>query len=78
MNHYKIRLAPQPSTREEMWKITEDGKDLEKKAMEVKINVKSYTEESNETVPDRFGRFERWYIACDGIGRWDDKTFVIT
>lgn len=77
MPHYRIRLALQPSPRDEMWKITQDGQDLEKKARDVQINVPVYTEEATEATPDRFGRYERWYVACDGQGRWQGLDYII-
>jgi hypothetical protein len=76
MNHYIIRLNVQPCDNQFMWRIWENGTEI-KNASKVLINVPSYTETSIETDPDRFGRFERNNIACDGYATWDDTILSI-
>ena len=76
-HHYVIRLNVQPCEAQFMWRVFEDNKELTP-ASQVLINVPSYTETSTELEPDRFGRFERNNIACDGVGRWDKSVFIIS
>lgn len=78
LKHYKLRLAPQPQPEDKMWKIIEDDVEIEQYAENIIVETTSYTEASNESYPDRFGRLKKWYIVCDGIGRWKGKTFLIT
>lgn len=66
MNHYVIRLNVQPCEKQFMWRIWENGVELDC-AEQVLIEVPSYTETTTENEPDRFGRYERNNIACDGF-----------
>ncbi len=75
-NHYVIRLNVQPCEQQFMWRIWENNKELNN-ASQVVINVPSYTETTVESEPDRFGRYERNNIACDGIGKWNNSIFEI-
>ena len=75
--HYIIRLNVQPCAPEVMWRIFEDGKELEQKAAHVDILVPSYTEMTVEDYPDRFGRYEKYNIACDGIAVWQGSRVSI-
>ena len=76
MNHYAIRLNVQPCDQQFMWRIWENGVELEH-AEQVKIQVPSYTETTKENEPDRFGRYERNNIACDGYLRRDGNLAII-
>ena len=76
MNHYVIRLNVQPCDQQFMWRIWENGMDLEH-AKQVKIQVPSYTEITKENELDRFGRYERYNIACDGYLRRDGNLSII-
>jgi len=82
MNHYRIRVSRQPSPKEERWQIIENDTVLEKRAPYVKINVPSYTEEDleEEYREEAGGNIIkcRFYLACDGIGAWQDNIFVIS
>lgn len=74
--HYVIRLNVQPCESQFMWRIWENNVELDP-AGQVLINVPSYTEITVELEPDRFGRFERNNLACDGVGHWKDSVFEI-
>lgn len=76
MKHYVVRLNVQPCEQQFMWRIWEDGIEI-KNASSVFINVPSYTEKTLESEPDRFGRFERNNIACDGHATWEDSILKI-
>lgn len=77
MHHYTFRLNLQPCEPEVMWRIFEDGQEIDRKASAVRINVPSYTEVTIENYPDRFGRYEKYNMACDGIAHWQGTVFVI-
>ena len=76
MNHYIFRLNVQPCEQQFMWRIWENGIEINN-ASNILINVPSYTETTLESEPDRFGRFERNNIACDGYAVWDKSTLTI-
>jgi hypothetical protein len=76
MNHYVIRLNVQPCEKQFMWRIWENGQELEN-ARQVKIEVPSYTETTVELEPDRFGRYERNNIACDGYITYENGVAFI-
>ena len=78
MNHYSIRLNAGLVPREEIWKIFENGVQLEKFAADFKINVPVYSEEVLDTTPDRVGRYQKYNIACDGYGAFEGSIFVIS
>jgi len=82
MNHYRIRVSRQPSPKEERWQIIENGITLKKRTSEVKINVPCYTEEEleEEYREEAGGNIIkcRFYLACDGVGTWQDNVFVIS
>ena len=69
MKHYVIRLNVQPCDSQFMWRVWEDGIEVDN-ASSVRIEVPSYTETTREDEPDRFGRHERNNIACDGHAHW--------
>jgi hypothetical protein len=77
MNHYVIRLNIQPCEQQFMWRVFENGVEQEF-ASEVRIEVPSYSETTQESYPDRFGRFERNNMACDGYAHWQDGRVTIT
>jgi hypothetical protein len=77
MNHYVIRLNVQPCEKQFMWRVWENGIEFERAFSNVRVNVPSYTETTLESEPDRFGRFERNNIACDGYAVYDESVLTI-
>jgi len=76
MNHYVFRLNVQPCEQQFMWRVWENGQEI-KCASHINIRVPSYTETTVETDADRFGRFERNNMACDGYAHWQDTVLNI-
>lgn len=77
MNHYIIRLNVQPCEQQFMWRVWENGQELDRYASQVYIDVPSFTETSIDKDPDRFGRYERNNIACNGYAVWTDSVLRI-
>ena len=76
MPHYRFRLNLQPAPKESMWRVWED--DVESnQASDIIIEVPSRTEITIEDYPDRFGRFEKYNIGCDGNGHWNGNILTI-
>jgi len=77
MNHYIVRLNVQPCEQQFMWRVWENGVELNRYASQVYINVPSFTETTVEDDPDRFGRHTRNNIACNGFLHWQDTVAII-
>jgi hypothetical protein len=60
-----------------MWRVWENGQELDRYASQVYIDVPSFTETSIDKDPDRFGRYERNNIACNGYAVWTDSVLRI-
>jgi len=77
MNHYYFRInVRQPCEQQYMWRVFENNKEIQN-AGHINIFVKSYSEITTDPEPDRFGRYTRNNIACDGYAVWDGTTVNI-
>lgn len=79
-NHYDIRLnvlSLERGLEESIWRIFENGTAIGN-ASHVVIKTEAYTNKTQETYPDNFGRYDRWNIACEGQAHWDGTVVTIT
>lgn len=78
-NHYHIRLnihSLENGLEDSIWRIFENDIPIGN-ASAVIIKTETYTEKTFETSPDKFGKYERYNVACDGTAFWDGNQIII-